>query len=330
MPDKTDDEQVPDLKGRVSVVMPARNAASTIAEALQSVLVQAEVREVIVVDDKSHDRTRAVVESLQDPRVIILEGEGRGVARSLNRAIDHATGQFVARCDSDDRFAQDRLAWQVAWMDRHTDYVAVSSGFQTMSKDGRVIARLACDGAPRDVTDQLLEGAAVTTLCSFLIRREALLQAGGARDWFVTSEDLDLMFRLASRGPVWHNPDVGYYYRLHDSSTVHTQPDVQRRFFEATAVTFALERRDGYTDSLDRGSPPVIPNALSIITTAGSQIAGQLEGRAWSAFRLGHRREALGLIIRALQNAPTRSSSWRSLILLLARRPRLENVADDM
>lgn len=303
----------------VSVVMPARNAAATIGEALRSILVQPEVLEVIVVDDKSTDRTRAVLSALQDARIVVVEGEGRGIGRALNLAIAHAQGEFVARCDSDDRYPVGRLEWQTAFLRQHADYVAVCGGFRSISKQGRPVAKLACDGVARDITDSLRSGASVTHLCTFLIRRLSLIEMGGAREWFTTAEDIDLMFRLSSIGRIWHDPLVAYDYRLHDASIVHTQSDVQRLFFERAAIAFAVERRDAGTDALERGAPPVVPLPAGRSTKAGPQIAGHLEAEAWAAFRQGSRWRGIRLVGRSIINAPTRISSWRSLALMFVR-----------
>lgn len=299
--------------------MPARNAAATIGEALRSILVQPEVHEVIVVNDKSTDRTAAVIAAVRDPRITVLEGEGRGIGRALNRAISHARGDYIARCDSDDRFPADRLARQTAFLDQHPDYVAVSGGFRSISKQGRPVADLACDGIARDVTDSLQSGVSVTHLCTFLIRRRTLAEVGGAREWFTTAEDIDLMFRLSESGRVWHDPAVAYDYRLHDASIVHTQSDVQRLFYERSAIAFARERRETGQDALARGEPPAVPTNAGKSSKAGPQIAGHLEAEAWAAFRQGARWRGVQLIARAITNAPGRLSSWRSLALMLTR-----------
>lgn len=303
----------------VSVVMPARNAAATIREALQSILAQPEVLEIIVVDDKSTDRTAAVIAAFHDSRITVLEGEGRGIGRALNLAISYARGDYIARCDSDDRFPADRLARQTAFLDQYSDYVAVSGGFRSISKHGRPVANLACDDIERDVTDSLQSGVAITHLCTFLMRRRMLAEMGGAREWFTTAEDIDLMFRLSEIGRVWHDPAVAYDYRLHDASIVHTQSEVQRLFYERVAIAFALERRETGQDALARGEPPAVPSNAGKSSKAGPQIAGHLEAEAWAAFRQGSRWRGVYLIARAITNAPGRLSSWRSLVLMLTR-----------
>jgi glycosyltransferase involved in cell wall biosynthesis len=98
---------------RVSVVMPAYNAAATIGRAIASALRQTESRlEVIVVDDASTDGTAAVAQRVatRDRRVHVVELDancGAGAAR--NQALAQARGEWVALLDADDEFVPHRL-----------------------------------------------------------------------------------------------------------------------------------------------------------------------------------------------------------------------------
>jgi succinoglycan biosynthesis protein ExoO len=98
---------------RVSVVVPAHNAAPTITAAIGSALEQASCAvEVIVVDDASGDATAAVVAALaaRDARVRLVRNEANiGPAGARNAAIGLARGIWIALLDADDTFAPGRL-----------------------------------------------------------------------------------------------------------------------------------------------------------------------------------------------------------------------------
>jgi len=98
---------------RVSVIVPAYNAAGFLKRALNSALAQTMPDlEVIVVDDASNDATLAVAQEVaaRDPRVRVLRNEhNRGMYPTYNRAIDAAHGEWITALDSDDVWLPERL-----------------------------------------------------------------------------------------------------------------------------------------------------------------------------------------------------------------------------
>lgn len=108
--------------GLVSIVMPAYNAASTIAESISSVLGQTYDRwELIVVNDGSTDETSsAVAPFLSDKRICLIKQENAGVAAARNRGIKQSSGEFVSFLDADDLWVKNKTARQLE-MFRNSD-----------------------------------------------------------------------------------------------------------------------------------------------------------------------------------------------------------------
>lgn len=86
-------------RGPVSLILPTYNELETIADRIQSILAAVgDPMEIIVVDDDSPDRTWSTVERLNDPRIKVFEGKGRGVwppqsiAGSLNLRANSSDG----------------------------------------------------------------------------------------------------------------------------------------------------------------------------------------------------------------------------------------------
>lgn len=308
----------------ISVIMPARNAAATIIESIGSVLALPETSELIVIDDCSSDLTREMVGSIKDPRVRLIAGRGAGIAAALNLGFEAAHSEYVARCDADDLYPADRFAWQLDWLRRNPDFIAISAGFQSLTEKGEPLALLACDGIGREVTECLRSGQAVTTFCSWLVRRSALSAIGGVRDWFETAEDLDLMYRAAYHGRIWHQPRISYQYRLHDASITHSTANNRRVFFEAAATAFAAQRRASGTDDLDRGCPPEPPRADERPKRSADQIDGHIIGAIWSDWNAGRGREAVIKSLESLRLRPLSAALWRTFAVVaikyLARR----------
>jgi glycosyltransferase involved in cell wall biosynthesis len=106
----------PHATANVSVVVPARNVARYIGEALRSILAQTlRPAEVIVVDDGSDDGTADVARSF-GPAVCVLANDGRGVAAALNRGVRESRSEFIAHFDADDVMRPNKLARQMAVM----------------------------------------------------------------------------------------------------------------------------------------------------------------------------------------------------------------------
>ena len=86
----------------VTTVMPVFNEEKRVATAIARVLAQNFVREVIVVDDGSRDRSREILGTLTDPRLqVILQPVNRGKGAALRTGFAAATSDFVAVHDAD-------------------------------------------------------------------------------------------------------------------------------------------------------------------------------------------------------------------------------------
>src|SRR5262245_58921689 len=102
---------------RVSVLLPARNAADTLPAALRSLGRQTfRDWECVVVDDGSEDGTAAMA-GAADPRVTVLATPSTGLVGALTLGLTHCRAEYVARMDADDVMRRDRLACQVAALD---------------------------------------------------------------------------------------------------------------------------------------------------------------------------------------------------------------------
>lgn len=105
---------------KVSIIMPAYNCEKFIAEAIRSVQAQTYTNwELIVVDDCSTDQTRTIIEkfAFEDKRIILLKNEkNSGAAASRNKAVESASGRYIAFLDSDDLWVNDKLEKQIGFM----------------------------------------------------------------------------------------------------------------------------------------------------------------------------------------------------------------------
>ncbi|MFZ2160715.1 MAG: glycosyltransferase family A protein [Sideroxyarcus sp.] len=305
----------------VSVLVPMHNAEPYVVAALASVLLEKDVPiEVVVINDKSTDRSLEKVLGVSDKRIRVIDGPGTGVSACLNVGLAAAKGDIVMRCDADDLYPPGRIKDQAAWLDVNPEYAAVCGSFSTIDTAGRLIANLATGDTIKDITVELNSGKTRTSLCTYAIRRASLHVVGGFRPYFVTAGDIDFQLRLGEVAKVMYLPLSCYLYRLHDSSITHTQGNSKRIFFEETARQFLLQRRATGQDDLQRGRPPSPPDVKSDKPgTVVRQIQGMLTGAAWDEHAAGNKPKAVYLGWRALRQSPGDLGLWRSLLALIMK-----------
>ena len=108
---------------KITVAMPAHNAAPYINEAVDSILGQTcRDFELLVVDDGSTDDTARRVEACTDARVRLIRlGTNQGRAAARNVALEQARGAYLAWMDADDIAVPRRLEKQAAFLEAHPD-----------------------------------------------------------------------------------------------------------------------------------------------------------------------------------------------------------------
>lgn len=190
----------------VSVLMPAFDAAGTLPLTLASIERQSGCRwECVLVDDGSRDATRdiALLAARRDPRVRVVTLEHGGIVAALNAGLEHCRGRFVARMDADDVMHRERLALQVAALERDPSLGAVGSHVWMFPR--RDLPRglrdyeqwlASIDSAERVRTEAFVECPVAHP--TWMVRRELLL-AYGYRDrgW---PEDYNLLLRFVAAG----------------------------------------------------------------------------------------------------------------------------------
>jgi glycosyltransferase involved in cell wall biosynthesis len=229
---------------RISVVLPYRDAADTLREALESVLAQDVELELLAIDDGSRDDGPAMIRELaaSDPRVVPLETGGAGLVAALERGRALARGRYLARMDADDVCLEGRLAAQR--MALREDETLGAIGARVVLFGEAVGQGMRCYvewqntllTPSQHARDLFVEAP----LChpSVMLRREALDAVGGWRDvgW---AEDYDLWLRLDAAG--WKMAklaDVLLRWRHRPTSATFTHPRYAPEALRAARAAF--------------------------------------------------------------------------------------------
>lgn len=187
---------------KVSVVMGVYNGARYLKESIDSILAQTfEDFELIVCDDYSQDNSMSILEEYKklDNRIIVLQNEKNyGLAYSLNKCIDHAKGEYIARMDDDDISLPNRFEKQVAYLDNNPEIAFVCSGrayFDDNGVWGERIERI-------ELTKANVFKYNPISHPTVMIRKSALQEVGGYTSSELTRrcEDYDLWCKLYKAG----------------------------------------------------------------------------------------------------------------------------------
>lgn len=228
---------------RVSVVMPVRNVAAYVADAVTSILAQRfEDWELIVVDDGSDDGTAAVLANVRDPRVRSVRQPASGITAALNRSIALCQGELIARMDGDDVALPDRLARQVAFLDAHPEVGVLGTGWRELLPNGRVV------DVPPPVTDDAGLRALLPKRNPFahptvVVRRHVGDAVGWYDERWPVAQDYDLWIRLAAVTRFANLPEPLLLRRLTPGMTSLARDDL-RLETEARLKWRAIRRGD--------------------------------------------------------------------------------------
>jgi len=210
---------VPNARPAVSVVVPVYDGERHVARCVESVLGQTcQDLELILLDDGSTDGTAVVLRecALRDPdRVRVYSHPNMGVARTRNRGIELARGEYLCFVDADDWLDPDFLEVCLAAMERDGADVVVG-GYRRVV-DGRVSFTFVPD--PR--APYAKYGA--STACGKLHRTSFLVEEGIVFPGLVFGEDMVFTVEENTRaGRVSVVPYAGYRYVVNRASTSQT------------------------------------------------------------------------------------------------------------
>jgi glycosyltransferase involved in cell wall biosynthesis len=124
---------------KLTVLMPVYNAASYLHEAIDSILQQTfRDFEFLIIDDGSTDQSIAIVQSYKDPRIRFVRNEtNAGIAATLNRGIELASCELIARMDADDISYPDRLQKQYDYMMHDSACALLSTWCRVVTAAGK-------------------------------------------------------------------------------------------------------------------------------------------------------------------------------------------------
>ena len=129
------------IEGLVSIIMPSWNTEKFIEKSINSVIEQTYTNwELLIVDDCSTDNTDELVANYKDVRIKYYKNEKTsGAARTRNKAMREAKGEWIAFLDSDDLWLPKKLEHQIHFMKKngynlsYTEYEKIDENSEKLS-----------------------------------------------------------------------------------------------------------------------------------------------------------------------------------------------------
>ncbi len=283
--------------------MVARDAGAFIHEAIESIRNQTfRDFELVVVDDGSRDDSADKASALAsvDHRITVIRRKASGIPESRNAGLSACAGDLLAIMDADDVSEPTRLEEQVAFLSRHPNVVAVGCQVLWVDPEGMPLRRNWHPLSHSDITKELLDGAGwAIQHGTALMRREAVVTAGGYSTGLLGAEDLDLFLRLGELGELANLPEVLYRYRQHRASVTHAQRE-RLCADHLSVVERAMKRR---------GGAPLEPR----VRFARRRLTAAEQHRTWGWWALegGNVGTARKHAVRCLVRTPWSVEAWR-------------------
>jgi len=212
---------------RISVVMAVFNGERFLRESIDSILAQSFADfEFLIVDDGSTDGTREIITSYEDARIrLVVNEQNLGLTPSLNRGLQLAGGDFIARQDADDISEPERFEKQIAFLDANPDVALLGAQYRYMDETGASWDTEPLPCSHHELSWALLFGTPFIHSAVMLRRQQALDSVGKYDESTSHAQDYEYWNRIAATHRVANLERCLVRYRCHTGSMTAASHD---------------------------------------------------------------------------------------------------------
>lgn len=202
----------------VSIITPTYNCGKFIARTIDSVLNQTYTNwEMIIVDDRSKDNTKEIVEQYMknDSRIkyhLLDENSGAAVARTT--AMKLAEGSYMAFLDSDDIWTNDKLERQIKWM-QENDYAFSCTAYEQIDEADNPLGKIIKTVTKTNYNRLLLDCPVGNSSVVYNVEKMGKFEVPNIRK---RNDDALWLQMLKKEKYIWGMPDVLMKYRVRKNS----------------------------------------------------------------------------------------------------------------
>jgi len=200
----------------ISILIPIHGQAPYLDEVIESIKKQESIEiEVVMVLDRPTSQLTALAEkaltNFQMGRLLISPGSG--ISDALNFGLNHCSGRYIARIDSDDLMNKDRLVKQKVFLDRNSEVNCIGTQIVKISESNSSLGKSKYPTRPSFLR-RMLRVRNCIAHPSVMFRRDEILKIGGYRSFFDGAEDYDLWIRLNRVGDIANLDEYLTSYRV--------------------------------------------------------------------------------------------------------------------
>lgn len=221
---------------KISVLMSCFNSEGFLDDAITSILIQDYTNfEFIIIDDGSTDDTLKIITeySRHDPRISVVTQENMGLTKSLNKGIDLATGEFIARMDADDISLPFRFSKFIKYINNFSDVQLYSTPAILLNDSDKSETVI-----PNFFRRKFFDSRMLNYYCSLvhgtLFVKTDIIRKLKYDESYVCAQDFELYHRAISMGYIIsYDPcNISYKLRSHDSNITKTKSSTQMDAFK--------------------------------------------------------------------------------------------------
>ena len=245
------------MKIPITVLMSVYNGERFLKESISSVLNQSFTEfEFIIINDGSTDNSINIIRefSFMDKRIHIIDKQNTGLTSSLNKGIEVAKGEWIARIDDDDICDLKRLEIQYSYAISKKSVVLIGSDYITIDDKGSQLKIYKYPSNHNKLKRLLVKERKIFPHSSFFIKTKSIKKINGYNERLKRSQDYDLCLRLSELGQIANIKNPLVQIRRHKDQVSHEDNGMRQILDCAVAFVGYLLRQKGLEDPTSKKS----------------------------------------------------------------------------
>lgn len=222
----------------VSIILPVFNCEATIADAINSILVQThENFEILICDDGSTDSSYDLIKKTQSTNKkkikLFKNHQNQGMSSTLNKLINISKGEYIMRMDGDDIIEPIKVECQVSFLEKNKTIDVVGTAYKKITTSGKHIFTSSAKETHSEIINLInikkffLSGPNLEITDGTIMARSKWFKSNLYNPLIFYSQDFELMYRT-SHHSIFANINIPlYYYRASSGVTYSMKAQLQ-------------------------------------------------------------------------------------------------------